>query len=198
MDQVDEEAVAATIRASERLARDPRAIAARYEDGQIVIDLSTRYRVSFAAERAQGLAGASPSDLAEIEITPSGYGLHWPKIDADLWLPALLEGVFGSRNWMAARLGAEGGKATSDAKAAAARENGKRGGRPLKRTAARKAARAKPARRAKPVPRAKPARKRATTHAAVKSKSKAATRLAMIGARRKKAAAKGRPAKAKA
>jgi hypothetical protein len=138
MDQFDEEAVAATIRANERLARDPRAIAARYEDGQIVIDLSTRYHVSFAAERAQGLAGASPSDLAEIEIAPSGYGLHWPKLDADLWLPALLEGVFGSRNWMAARLGAEGGKATSDAKAAAARENGKRGGRP-KRAKARKA-----------------------------------------------------------
>jgi hypothetical protein len=141
MDQFDEEAIGATMRADERLARDPRAIAARYEDGRIVIDLSTHYRVSFSPERAQGLAGATPSDLAEIEITPSGYGLHWPKLDADLWLPALLEGVFGSRAWMAARLGAEGGKATSDAKAAAARENGKRGGRPRTR-------KAKPARKA--------------------------------------------------
>ena len=102
--------------------------------------------MSFAAERAQGLAGASPSDLAEIEITPSGYGLHWPRLDADLWLPALLEGVFGSRAWMAARLGAEGGKATSDAKVAAARENGKRGGQPKRARKAktvRKAAEAK-------------------------------------------------------
>jgi Protein of unknown function (DUF2442) len=150
MDQFEEEAVGATIRANERMARDPRAIAARYEDGHIVIDLSTRYRVSFAPERAQGLAGAAPSDLAEIEITPSGYGLHWPKLNADLWLPALLEGVFGSRAWMAARLGAEGGKATSDAKVAAARENGKRGGRPAKRARkARLARKAKPARKAK-------------------------------------------------
>jgi hypothetical protein len=147
MDQFDEEAVGATIRAKEHLARDPRAIAAHYDRGQIVVDLSTGYRVSFAATRAQGLAGASSSDLAEIEITPSGYGLHWPKLDADLWLPALLEGVFGSRAWMAARLGAEGGKATSDAKAAAARENGKRGGRPAKR-----AKRAKPTRKAKHAP----------------------------------------------
>ena len=38
MDQVDEEAVAATIRASERQARDPRAIAARYEDGNPASD----------------------------------------------------------------------------------------------------------------------------------------------------------------
>jgi hypothetical protein len=150
MDQFEEEAVGATTRANERMARDPKAIAARYEDGQIVIDLSTRYRVSFAPERAQGLAGAARSDLAEIEITPSGYGLHWPKLDADLWLPALLEGVFGSRAWMAARLGAEGGKATSDAKVAAARENGKRGGRPAKRARKAKLARkAKPARKAK-------------------------------------------------
>jgi hypothetical protein len=178
MDQVDEEAVAATIRASERLARDPRAIAARYEDGQIVIDLSTRYRVSFAAERAQGLAGASPSDLAEIEITPSGYGLHWPKLDADLWLPALLEGVFGSRNWMAARLGAEGGKATSDAKAAAARENGKRGGRPKQR-AARKQSAKRQKRRAKTKP---------ALRGSAKRKQKGA--LALMLARRRKASAK--------
>ena len=100
MDQFDEEVVGATIRAKERLRSDPRAIAARYEDGQIVIDLSTGYRVSFSPERAQGLAGAAPSDLAEIEITPSGYGLHFPKLDADLWVPALLVGVFGSRAWM--------------------------------------------------------------------------------------------------
>jgi hypothetical protein len=98
--------------------------------------------VSFSPERAQGLAGAKPSDLAEIEITPSGYGLHWPRLDADLWLPALLEGVFGSRAWMAARLGAVGGKATSDAKAAAARENGTLGGRPRKAKPARKASKA--------------------------------------------------------
>lgn len=166
MDQFDEEVVGATIRAKERLRSDPRAIAARYEDGQIVIDLSTRYRVSFAPERAQGLAGAIPSDLAEIEITPSGYGLHWPRLDADLWLPALLEGVFGSRAWMAARLGAEGGKATSEAKVAAARENGKRGGRP------KRARKAKLARKAKVARKAKPAHaKRTATGASAKSAS---------------------------
>jgi hypothetical protein len=78
MDQFDEEVVGATLRAKERLRSDPRAVAARYDRGQIVVDLSTGYQVSFAAARAQGLAGASSSDLAEIEIIPSGYGLHWP------------------------------------------------------------------------------------------------------------------------
>jgi hypothetical protein len=35
--------------------------------------------------------------------------LHWPKLDADLYAPALLQGIFGSRKWMtghAARLSA--------------------------------------------------------------------------------------------
>jgi hypothetical protein len=70
--------------------------------------------------------------LERIEISPSGYGIHFPKVDADLYLPALLMGFLGSRNWMAARLGALGGKSRSSAKVAAAKRNGRRGGRPKK------------------------------------------------------------------
>ena len=81
---------------------------------------------------AEGLADAKPADLAIIEITPAGLGLHWPKLDADLYLPALLEGVFGSLRWMAGLLGKSGGLARTEAKVAAARENGRRGGRPRK------------------------------------------------------------------
>jgi hypothetical protein len=135
------------------------------------LTLSTGYSVSFAPERAQGLEHASPSALAEIEITPPGYGLHFPKLDADLWVPALLEGAFGSRAFMAAQLGARGGKATSEAKTKAARANGKRGGRPVKRGAAGatkkelKAKKLKPAKRkaarAKAAAKRKPARRRA-------------------------------------
>ena len=81
---------------------------------------------------AEGLADAKPADLAIIEITPAGLGLHWPKLDADLYLPALLEGVCGSPRWMAGLLGKSGGLARTEAKVAAARENGRRGGRPRK------------------------------------------------------------------
>jgi hypothetical protein len=59
-------------------------------------------------------------------------GLHFPTLDADLYLPSLLEGFLGSRRWMAAQLGKAGGSVTSSAKTAAARANGKRGGRPRK------------------------------------------------------------------
>ena len=61
-----------------------------------------------------------------------GFGIHLPKVDADIYLPALLMGFLGSRNWMAARLGALGGKSRSAAKRAAAKRNGRRGGRPRK------------------------------------------------------------------
>ena len=69
-------------------------------------------------------------DLAEIEISPAGLDLHWPKLDADVHVPALLQDVLGSKRWMAAEFGAAGGKARSQAKTAAARENGRKGGRP--------------------------------------------------------------------
>jgi hypothetical protein len=53
-------------------------------------------------------------------------------LDADIYLPALLEGFLGSRRWMAAQMRKAGGKASTKAKAAASRRNGKLGGRPRK------------------------------------------------------------------
>ena len=86
----------------------------------------------FSSDNAQSLRGAKPAQLASIEISPSGLGLHFPKLDADLYLPALLNGWLGSRRWMAAHMGERGGRARSAAKRAASRENGKLGGRPRK------------------------------------------------------------------
>lgn len=114
-----------------------RAVAARYDRraSRIVVSLNTGLELAFPPGLAEGLAGATPADLAIIEISPAGLGLHWPKLDADLYLPALLEGVFGSRRWMAAELGAAGGRVRSEAKAASARKNGRKGGRPRKKAA---------------------------------------------------------------
>jgi hypothetical protein len=112
----------------------PQAITASYNQkaGQVVILLSSGLEVRFSPKDAEGLENAKSSQLNEIEISPSGFGIHFPKLDADLYIPALLEGFLGSKKWMAARLGEAGGKSKSLAKKAASRANGKLGGRPRK------------------------------------------------------------------
>ena len=112
----------------------PKVTRARYDArlGRIVISLSNRLEISFLASDAQGLEDSTPAQLKAIEISPSGLGLHFPKIDADLYVPAILHGILGSTKWMASRLGAAGGKSKSDAKRNAARQNGRLGGRPRK------------------------------------------------------------------
>jgi hypothetical protein len=124
----------ATARGKLMQATMPMAIGAHYNKKvhRVVISLNTKIEVMFNPSDAQGLEDATPAQLNEIEISPSGFGLHFPKLDADLWVPSLLEGIMGSRKWMAARLGAAGGKSRSAPKRAAARANGKLGGRPRK------------------------------------------------------------------
>jgi hypothetical protein len=121
-------------RGREMQAAVPRAVAANYDaaTGRVVIHLSSRLAVSFSPCDAQGLEHAKPSQLNEIQISPSGLGIRFPKLDADLYLPALLEGFLGSKQWMASRLGQGGGKSRSVAKKAASRVNGRLGGRPRK------------------------------------------------------------------
>ena len=110
------------------------AVSARYDRrrSRVVVALNTGIELTFPSQMAQGLAGASPDDLADIEISGAGLGLHWPKLDADLYIPALMQGVFGSKTWMARELGTQGGRSRTPAKIAASRRNGQKGGRPRK------------------------------------------------------------------
>ena len=119
-------------RGEEVLKAFPRAVSAHYDHaaGRVVVELSSKLDVRFRPRDAQGLENAKPSELEEIEISPSGLGLHFPQLDADLYMPALLEGFLGSQKWMAARLGQTGGRSRSRAKKTASRANGKLGGRP--------------------------------------------------------------------
>lgn len=116
------------------LAEAPVAVAAYYDPAweKVVVKTNRNLILAFAPADAEGLESATPEQLSEIEITPAGLGLHFPRLDADLYVPALLQGVFGSRKWMAARLGEVGGRSKSPAKRAAAKANGALGGRPRK------------------------------------------------------------------
>lgn len=112
---------------------EPRATAAYYEQGsrRIIVELSNGADFRFPPSSVQELISASPDELAQVEISPSGRTLRWRTLDADLSLPGLMAGIFGTKSWMA-HLGQIGGQATSEAKAEAARVNGMKGGRPKK------------------------------------------------------------------
>ncbi len=124
----------ATQRAKDLQARFPRAVSAHYDRAtrRIVIHLSSNLIVSFAPDDVEGLQLARPSQLREIEISPSGFGIHFPALDADIYLPGLLEGFLGSEAWMASRSGRLGGQSRSKPKKAASIANGRLGGRPRK------------------------------------------------------------------
>jgi hypothetical protein len=130
----DDALEAANQRATEKKASFPAVISVRYDRriSRVVIALDSGLEVAFSPKLAQGLEHAHPADLTDAEISPSGLGIHFPRLDADLYLPALLEGFLGSKSWMAAERGKKGGSASTEAKAAAARKNGKMGGRPRK------------------------------------------------------------------
>jgi hypothetical protein len=95
----------------------------------IILKLNDGRRHVIPRELLQGLESGSSKQIANVEIIGRGTGLHWPDLDADLYVPALLRGVYGTRRWMA-QIGRNGGLAKSLAKKKAARANGSLGGRP--------------------------------------------------------------------
>lgn len=85
--------------------RGPRAETAHYDAGRnrVVVKLTTGIEIAFAPRDVEGLQHASIQDLKSIEVEAFGLGIHFPSLDADLYVPALLKGVLGSKKWMAAR-----------------------------------------------------------------------------------------------
>jgi hypothetical protein len=129
----DAQAEAAEARGIAVLETEPRAEAAYYDAAscRVIVDLTNGCTFAFPARRIQELEDASDEEIAEVEIAGAGFGLHWPSRDADLSVTGLMNGVFGTRRWMS-ELARRAGRATSPAKAAAARANGAKGGRPRK------------------------------------------------------------------
>lgn len=121
-------------RAAQRLRTRPVALSARYDRrvGRVVVELNNGIELGFRPQTVQGLEKARPDDLKSIEVSPSGLGLHFPALDADVYLPGLMAGMLGNREWMAKQMGQAGGQAKSEAKTRAARRNGQLGGRPRK------------------------------------------------------------------
>ena len=114
------------------LASEPRAAAAHYEPatGRVVVELVNGCGYAFPAALVRDLQNASDAELGGVQVDGLGFNLNFPALDADLYVPALISGIFGTRAWMARELARAGGRKTSAAKTVAARTNGAKGGRP--------------------------------------------------------------------
>lgn len=76
---------------------------------KIVIEFESGAEYRFPARLAQGLENASVSELSNLEISPSGMGIHWPAIDVGFSIPHLLEGIYGTKQWMSSISVSSGG-----------------------------------------------------------------------------------------
>jgi hypothetical protein len=115
-------------------AQDPSAVVnARYDPDRDLIDLTFGGGGSMAIPRkiVPGLEPAPLSKLESVVVSPAGDALSWPSLDVDVYVPGLVERAFGTRLF-AASTGRRGGRRRSKAKAAAAKANGAKGGRPRK------------------------------------------------------------------
>ena len=133
-DLTEEQLRRAEARGRGMLEAEPRASAAHYDPaaGRVVIELANGCAYAFPVQRVQDLQGASDEALGRCRSRRRRIQSHWPKLDVDLYVPALVAGVFGTRAWIARELARVAGRARSPAKAAAARSNGAKGGRPRK------------------------------------------------------------------
>lgn len=132
-----EEEILAQVKAAHRRERDsakvqPRAVSAAYEAStrRVLVEFGNGCVIGFPVAMVPGTDGAPESALANVCVEPGGEAIRWDDIDADTDVNGLMLHAFNVRAWAARYLGS----ATSEAKARAARENGRKGGRPRKRT----------------------------------------------------------------
>jgi len=125
----DERIDAAIVRG--RFYAGPRVVAGHYDDAtdEVAIRFENGARMAFPRHLLEGLGAASADQLRAIVIAGPGTGLYWPQLDVNHYVRGLMDGIFGTRQWMQ-ELGRRGGATKTPAKSAAARENGKKGGRP--------------------------------------------------------------------
>ena len=116
------------------LATGPRAVPARFdpETNRIAVEPTEGCGYAFPAALVQDLRGASAEQLSGVLVDGYGFNLNFPALDVDLYVPALVPGIFGMRAWTTKELALIAGRTKSPAKASAARANGSKGGRPKK------------------------------------------------------------------
>ena len=142
--RTEAEIVAQIPAARKREARERRqglrATSATYQRAtrRVALELTNGYSFAFPITAIRALNGATPAQLVAVEIDASGGALRWNSLDVDVSVPGLLLSALGVEERLR-HLASLAGRVSTDAKARAARANGRKGGRPRKRTSKRKA-----------------------------------------------------------
>ncbi|MGH9607316.1 MAG: DUF2442 domain-containing protein [Terracidiphilus sp.] len=93
---------AALARAREYAKYDRRVVKAAYSKAtdrlRLVLDNGVTHTIP--RRLMQGLADADERDLSRVQILGDGTGLLWPVLEVAHYVPALLQGVYGSEKWM--------------------------------------------------------------------------------------------------
>jgi hypothetical protein len=129
----DEEYQAALARGRRREQREFVATAVRYDAGRdvVIVSLSGGFVVEAPRSRIEALRDVSQEALHRLALSPAGTGIDLDEVDVAISIDGVIRLLTPDdvvRTWAAQLMG----RTTSDAKRAAARRNGAKGGRPRK------------------------------------------------------------------
>jgi hypothetical protein len=139
--RINDAEYARAVAAGEREAREQfRASSVRYLPDCDAVEILTMRDGGFVVPRRLigALEDVTATELAELELWPGGSVIELLRKDVQISVHGLITAVLPvllPRPVVAGMFAAQGGAARSEAKAATARENGKKGGRPRKRAA---------------------------------------------------------------
>jgi hypothetical protein len=117
-------------RRRKKAAPSPRAASAAYDAQRrrVNLELTNGCSFGFPIEMIPDTGNASPEELARVQVQEGGEVIVWEELNTDSDVGGLIVKALEFKAWAPAYLGSR----TSPLKAAAARENGKKGGRPRK------------------------------------------------------------------
>jgi len=119
---------------TQTIATTPKVSAARYENGVLYLSLAgTAIEgavLSVPVKNIRPLARLTDEQLAQVQVAGNGHILIWREANEDFLVTGLIERITGLKTHRAHM--AQIGAISSEAKSAAARANGQKGGRPRK------------------------------------------------------------------
>lgn len=121
-----------------RLAIEPLATRVYYDrvGDTIVVEMNNGAALVVPRRLMQGLTNAIPEQLERAQLCGDGTFIDFDELDTQFTVMSLLMGIYGGKKWMS-EVASRAGATRSPAKAAAARANGRKGGRPRKSAAER-------------------------------------------------------------